>query len=177
MLFSHQVNVNARDVILLTGEAFPSVDGDLHGTSGSLHTALDRARLYNCKIKEALRGRDSQMEYEIRQVGDVAVLDLSGRITFHELSALEPDGTILRKLVRELLAAGHRKVLLNLAKVSHIDSSGVNELVRASATVRSQGGQLRIANSSVPVREIFQVTKLDTILDMSLDEATALQSF
>ncbi|HXZ80799.1 MAG TPA: STAS domain-containing protein [Terriglobales bacterium] len=117
------------------------------------------------------------MEYEIRRVGDVAIIDLSGRITFHELSALEPDGTILRKIIRELLAEGHRKVVLNLAKVTHIDSSGVNELVRASATVRNKGGQLRIANSSVAVREIFQVTKLDTILDMSLDEATALQSF
>jgi len=117
------------------------------------------------------------MEYEIRQVGDVAVLDLSGRITFHELTPLGPDGTILRKVVRELLAEGHRKVVLNLARVTHIDSSGVNELVRASAAVRSQGGQMRVANSSLPVREIFQITKLDTILDMSLDEAAALQSF
>ena len=76
------------------------------------------------------------MKSSTRQVDGVIIVDLSGRITLGEGSVL------LRDQVRELLAKGNKKILLNLGDVSYIDSSGIGELVSAFPTVRNQGGEL-----------------------------------
>jgi len=73
-----------------------------------------------------------------RRTGDVTVVDFSGKIVLGEGSA------VLRKTVRELIEGGHRKILLNLADVDYIDSSGIGELVSAFTTVRNQGGALGV---------------------------------
>jgi anti-sigma B factor antagonist len=111
------------------------------------------------------------MKYKIRQVGDVTVLDLSGRITLGEGSVT------LRDAVREVLASNSKKILLNLAEINYIDSSGIGELVSAFTTVKNAGGQLKLLSLTKKVHDLLQITKLLTVFDVSDDEASAVASF
>ena len=106
-----------------------------------------------------------------RQAGDVAVVDFSGKITLGEGSST------LRRMVRELVDNGQRKILLNLYDVDYIDSSGIGELVAAYTTVRNASGELKILNLTKRVHDILQITRLFTVFDVQSDEATALTSF
>jgi len=106
-----------------------------------------------------------------RQVGDVTVIDVSGRITLGEGSSN------LREGIRDLLARGNRKILLNLGDVSYIDSSGIGELVSAFTSVANQGGKLRLLNLTKRVRDLLQITKLYTVFEVYDDEAAAVRSF
>jgi len=84
---------------------------------------------------------------------------------------------VLRDTVRDLLAKGDRKMLLNLGEVTYIDSSGIGELVSAFTTVRNQGGELKLLNLTKKVHDLLQITKLYTVFDVKDDEATAISSF
>jgi anti-sigma B factor antagonist len=106
-----------------------------------------------------------------RQVDEVTVVDLSGRITLGEGS------TILRDTVRDLLGRGQKKILLNLGDVTYIDSSGIGELVSGFTTVTNQGGQLKLLNLTKKVHDLLQITKLYTVFEVHNDEAAALRSF
>ena len=107
-----------------------------------------------------------------RQVGDVSVLDVTGRITLGE----EGSGK-LRKALQDLLKDGKKKILLNLGDVNYIDSSGIGELVRAFTTVRKGGGDLKLLNLTKKVHDLLQITKLYTVFDVKDDEAAAVKSF
>ncbi|MGA2434189.1 MAG: STAS domain-containing protein [Bryobacteraceae bacterium] len=106
-----------------------------------------------------------------RQVGDVTVIDVSGRITLGEGSSNLRDG------IRALLTEGKKKILLNLGDVSYIDSSGIGELVSAYTSVTNQGGKLKLLNLTKRVRDLLQITKLYTVFDVFDAEATAVRSF
>ncbi len=106
-----------------------------------------------------------------RQVDDVTLVDLSGRITLGEGS------TVLRDTVRDLLGRGQKKILLNLGDVTYIDSSGIGELVSGFTTVSNQGGQLKLLNLTKKVHDLLQITKLYTVFEVHNDEAAALRSF
>ena len=106
-----------------------------------------------------------------RQSGDVAIVDLSGRITLGDGSG------IVRETVKELIAGGRKQILLNLAEVSYIDSAGLGELVGSYATVTNQGGQIKLLNAQGKVRDVLQVTKLYTVFENFTDEAAAVRSF
>ena len=106
-----------------------------------------------------------------RDVGDVAIVDFSGRITLGEGSAM------LRKMVRDLVGVGKRKILLNLADVDYIDSSGIGELVGAYTSVRSAQGELKLVYLTKRVHDIIQITRLFTVFDVQPDEAAAVRSF
>jgi anti-sigma B factor antagonist len=106
-----------------------------------------------------------------REVGDVAVLDFSGKITLGEGSST------LRRMVRELIVKGHRKILMDLGDVDYIDSSGIGEMVAAYTTVRSAQGELKIVRLTKRVHDILQITRLYTVFDVQADEAGALRSF
>ncbi len=106
-----------------------------------------------------------------REIDDVAIIDFSGKITLGEGSAM------LRKTIRELIAQGHRKILLNLADVDYIDSSGIGELVGAYTSVRGASGELKLVYLTKRVRDIIQITRLFTVFDVQPDEAAALRSF
>ncbi|HTS13363.1 MAG TPA: STAS domain-containing protein [Candidatus Limnocylindrales bacterium] len=106
-----------------------------------------------------------------REVGDVVVIDFSGKITLGEGSA------VLRKLVRELVERGHRKILLNLADVDYIDSSGIGELVSAYTAVRGVNGEMKLLQLTKRVHDILQITRLFTVFDVQSDEDIAVQSF
>jgi len=106
-----------------------------------------------------------------REVGPVVLVDLSGRIALGEGSAL------LRRTVRELLAEGRTKIILNLGDVNYIDSSGIGELVSGYTAVRSRNGELKLLNLTKKVHDLLQITKLFTVFDVYTDETKAVQSF
>ena len=111
------------------------------------------------------------MKATIRRVDSVMVVDISGRITLGEGCAQ------LRELIRDQLSKGNKKLLLNLADVTYIDSSGIGELVSAYTAVSNQGGQLKLLNLTKKVHDLLQITKLYTVFDIHDDEAKAIASF
>ena len=111
------------------------------------------------------------MKTSTRQVNGITIVDISGRITLGEGSVL------LRDMVRDLVAKGQRKILLNLADVTYIDSSGIGELVSAFTTVRNEGGELKLLNLTKKVHDLLQITKLYTVFDVKDDEASAVAAF
>jgi anti-sigma B factor antagonist len=106
-----------------------------------------------------------------RQVGNVSVIDVAGRITLGEGSAA------LRETLRDMVAKNQNKILLNLADVTYIDSSGIGELVSAYTTVTNTGGQLKLLNLNKRVKDLLQITKLYTVFEVKEDEADAIRSF
>jgi anti-sigma B factor antagonist len=111
------------------------------------------------------------MKIESRTVGDVNILDCSGKITLGE-------GTMaVRNSVREVLKNGGRKIVLNLADVNYIDSSGIGELVSSYTTVTNQGGQLRLLNLTRKIQELLAITKLLTVFQVYDTEQAAVSSF
>ena len=106
-----------------------------------------------------------------RQVGDVTVIDVAGRITLGEGSSN------LREGIREMVAKGNKKILLNLSDVSYIDSSGIGELVSGFTSVANGGGQLKLINLTKRVKDLLQITKLYTVFEVFDDEAAAIRSF
>ncbi|MCJ7502003.1 MAG: STAS domain-containing protein [Acidobacteriia bacterium] len=111
------------------------------------------------------------MKATLRQVDSIIVIDMSGRITLGE------GCTQLRELVREQLGKGKKELLLNLADITYIDSSGIGELVSAFTTVSNQGGQLKLLNLTKKVHDLLQITKLYTVFDVHDDEAKAIGTF
>ncbi|PYT63450.1 MAG: anti-sigma factor antagonist [Acidobacteria bacterium] len=106
-----------------------------------------------------------------RDAGPVTVVDLSGRITLGDGSAL------LRKTIRGLLQDERKKILLNLADVDYIDSSGIGELVSGFTAEKNQGGELKLLQLTKKVRDLLQITKLYTVFDIYTDENAAIRSF
>ena len=111
------------------------------------------------------------MKISSRQANDVTILDVTGQIKFGEGSS------VLRDSVKDLLAKGQKKILVNLADVNYIDSSGVGELVSAFTSVRNQGGELKLLNLTKKVHDLLQITKLYTVFDVHDDEKSALAAF
>lgn len=106
-----------------------------------------------------------------RQVGDVTVLDVAGRITLGDGSSA------LRDALRDLISKSQKRILLNLGEVTYIDSSGIGELVSGFTTVTNQGGQLKLLSLTKRVQDLLQITKLYTVFDVHEDEAHAIRSF
>ena len=106
-----------------------------------------------------------------RKVGDVTVVDVSGRITLGEGSSA------LRDSLRDLVASGDKKILLNLGEVSYIDSSGIGELVSGFTSVSNAGGALKLLGLTKRVKDLLQITKLYTVFDVHEEEAHAIRSF
>lgn len=106
-----------------------------------------------------------------RMEGDVIVVDAGGRLTLGEGTSL------LRSKLRELVAGGSRRILLNMAEVTYIDSSGLGELVAAYTTVATAGGHLKLLNLGKRVHDLLKITKLYTVFETFEDEASAISSF
>src|SRR5258708_9011478 len=98
------------------------------------------------------------MTTNIREVADVAIVDISGRIVLGDESAA------LRDLVRHMLSVGHKKILFNLANVNHIDSAGLGHLVGAFTSVQKQAGEPQQSGLPNKVHPPMQLTKLQTLL-------------
>ncbi|MCZ6490248.1 MAG: STAS domain-containing protein [Acidobacteria bacterium] len=106
-----------------------------------------------------------------RQVDSVTIVDLSGRITLGEATS------ILREALQALAGKGQKKILLNLADVNYIDSSGLGGLISGYTSLTNQGGQLKLLNLTKKVHDLLQITKLLTVFEVFSDEATAIKSF
>ncbi|MBZ5619834.1 MAG: STAS domain-containing protein [Acidobacteriia bacterium] len=107
----------------------------------------------------------------VRQAGDVAIVDLAGRITLGEGSGL------VRGTIKDLVNAGQKNILLNLKDVSYIDSAGLGEMVGSYASVTSKGGSIKLLHPQAKVHDLLQVTKLYTVFVAFDDEMEALRSF
>jgi anti-sigma B factor antagonist len=109
--------------------------------------------------------------FNFRQVGDVTVIDAAGQIKLGDGA----DG--FRNAVRELIAKDQKRILVNLADVTYIDSCGIGELVAGFTTVRNSGGQFKLLNLSDRVKNLLQLTKVYMVFDVYDDEARAVQAF
>jgi anti-sigma B factor antagonist len=113
-----------------------------------------------------------------RQRGDVTILELSGLLSLGEPYASGPEsGVVLREKVRELIENGQKKILLNLASVRFVDSSGAGQLAGAYASARNHGAQLKLLKPTFQVRTLLRVTQLDTLLDVFDEEEKAVEAF
>ncbi|HEU0253046.1 MAG TPA: STAS domain-containing protein [Pyrinomonadaceae bacterium] len=113
----------------------------------------------------------AELDLKERQAGDVTILDLSGEVRIGEGSIA------LRDAIRGLADKGQKKILLNLAGVKYMDSSGVGELIANYTTVTRDGGQLKLLNLTDRIQNLLVITKLLTVFDSYEDEGTALQGF
>ena len=114
---------------------------------------------------------DMALQATYRDVGSVTVVDMSGKITLGDGSAL------LRKTIRQLLDDRRTAILLNLADVDYIDSSGIGELVSGYTAVTNRGGELKLLHLTKKVHDLLQITKLFTVFEVFSDENTAASSF
>ena len=116
-----------------------------------------------------------QLEITERNVttlaGEVVILDLAGKITIGEGSVQ------LRDAVEKLLEAGRNRIILNLAGVGYVDSSGIGELVSRYTTTKNTGGRLKLLNLPKKIKDLLMITKLLTVFEIYEDEQTALESF
>jgi anti-sigma B factor antagonist len=106
-----------------------------------------------------------------RQVGDVIVLDLHGKILIGE------GDDALRDAVSKLVEAGKKKILLNLADVPYVDSAGLGEIVRCYTTVSRKGGKLKLINLTKKIQDLLSITKLLTVFETYDSEADGVKSF
>jgi len=111
------------------------------------------------------------MDIVERTVSDVTVLDLKGKMTLGEGDEL------LKDKINSLLAAGKKKLLLNLEGVPYIDSAGLGEVVRTYTTVSRQGGSLKLLNLTKRIEDLLSITKLLTVFETFESEPEALKSF
>jgi anti-sigma B factor antagonist len=111
------------------------------------------------------------MKSQVRDRGDVRIVELSGKIT------IGSGDVKIRELIDEALAADKKNIVLDLAGVSTIDSSGIGEMVACYTTVTKKGGHLKLLRLSPKINDILQVTQLITVFEVFDDEAEAVRSY
>jgi len=107
----------------------------------------------------------------VRHIGDVAIVDLAGKLTLGEGCGL------LRQSIKDAIANGDRKILVNLKDTTYIDSSGLGELVGSYASVRNAGGEIKLLHAQSRVSDLLTITKLFSVFESFSNEAIALISF
>ena len=111
------------------------------------------------------------MQITERHVGDVAIIDLSGRLV------LGDSDDLLRDKVNSLVQQGEKNILVNLSQVSYMDSSGIGELVGCYTTVTRRGGALKLVGLTKRISDLLAITKLLTVFDSYETEKEAVASF
>ncbi len=106
----------------------------------------------------------------IRQVGQVSVVEVSGKLTSLESGALNNS-------IAQLLKEGRKQILLNLRGLTYLDSSGIGELVRTYMSVIKRDGEMKVVGLTDKAEEILKITKLYQVFQEFQDERSALQSF
>jgi anti-sigma B factor antagonist len=107
-----------------------------------------------------------------RRVGDVVIVAVNGDITLNQ-----GGDVVLNDKIRSLIQQGHLKLLIDLAQVAYVDSSGLGHLVHAYATTKNAGGALKLLHLTKRLKDLLTITKLVTVFDSFDDEAAALASF
>jgi anti-sigma B factor antagonist len=111
------------------------------------------------------------LTFEGKKVGSVNVLTPNGKIVIGN------EVTALREKVKELLQAGEKNILLNLANVHYIDSTGIGVLVGSFASIQVQGGMMKLCNLTGKVEDLMVITKLSTVFDAFKTEEEGINSF
>jgi len=106
----------------------------------------------------------------IRQVGQVSVVEVTGKLTSFESGAL-------RNSIAQLLKEGRKQILLNLSGLVYLDSSGIGDLVHTYMSVIKSGGEMKVVGLTEKVEEILKITQLYQVFQEFKDERSALQSF
>jgi anti-sigma B factor antagonist len=111
------------------------------------------------------------LDIQQREHEGIVILDLKGRIT------VGPEASALREKVASVTAAGSKDIILNLAHVDYIDSTGLGALVMCATSQRKSGGALKLLNLNRRNIELLVMTKLATVFDLFTDEQDAINSF
>jgi anti-sigma B factor antagonist len=111
------------------------------------------------------------MKARVRQVGQVAVVDIEGKITIGE------GDMVLRDRVVELLEKGNHQIVLNLERVTYMDSAGIGELVACYKRAKEKGGTVKLLNPSGKVLDLLTLTKLEEVFETYRQEQEAVGSF
>ena len=113
----------------------------------------------------------STLNIHERRIGDVTVLDMDGNIR------IGGSNVALKKAISSLVAEGRNQIVLNLARVTYIYSSGLGELISGHVTLHNKGGQIKLLNLTQRLQGLMTITKLLTIFDVYEDESKAVDSF
>jgi anti-sigma B factor antagonist len=111
------------------------------------------------------------MKFSTRKAGDVIVIDVDGKILLGE-------GDVeIKQAVDDLLKKGHKKILLNLAKVPYLDSAGLGEIIRCFTALRKSGGHFKLLSPNERIKDLLGITKLMNVFDCYDNESAAIASF
>jgi anti-sigma B factor antagonist len=111
------------------------------------------------------------MKFSTRKIGDVIVIDVEGKILLGE-------GDIeIKQAVDDFLIQGHKKILLNLAKVPHLDSAGLGEIIRCFTALRKIGGDFKLLSPNTRIMDLLNITKLLNVFECFDNESSAVTSF
>jgi anti-sigma B factor antagonist len=114
----------------------------------------------------------------IRHEEAITILDLSGRLGLGELLEFGPGRHLaLSDAVKALADEGHKKILLNLAEIKYVDSSGIGQMVGTLTTARSLGVELKMFSPAKQVLDLLKMTKLLAVFDVRENEASAVAAF
>ena len=105
------------------------------------------------------------------EIDGVSVVEMAGRIELGE------ESNSLREKLKSLMAAGKKKIVLNMANITYIDSAGLGTLVAAHLSAKNQGASVRLCQLGKKFHEVMQITKLLTVFDVYDTEAAAVSSF
>jgi anti-sigma B factor antagonist len=111
------------------------------------------------------------MEISERKVGNVTIVDISGKMV-----ASEHPGRLKDK-VTSLVFQGDKRIILNLANVTYVDSSGLGEMVACHGSAVRNGGEVKLANAAKRISDLLVMTKLLTVFDAHDSEAAAIKAF
>lgn len=111
------------------------------------------------------------LKIETRNVDGVTVIGCTGQITLGQATST------FRNTIREQIQAGSKKLLLDLAAVTYLDSTGIGELVGAYTSAHNAEAQIKLARLPLKVRELLHITRLITVFEVFEDEAEAVRSF
>jgi anti-sigma B factor antagonist len=111
------------------------------------------------------------MKFSTRKAGDVIIIDVDGKILLGE-------GDVeIKQAVDDLLKKGHKKILLNLAKVPYLDSAGLGEIIRCFTALRKSGGHFKLLSPNERIKDLLGITKLMNVFDCYDNESAAIASF
>lgn len=110
------------------------------------------------------------MSFTVKKANDVTIFEVEGTLIVGNRQELK------QKVIEEI-EGGAKKVLVDFAKTTYIDSSGLGVLVSLAKKIRESGGDLRLANLNDDLQTLFELTKLDTLFQISESRERALESF
>lgn len=152
--------------VLKNGRSVVLVQTEFHDVAAAATSILNRLGM-----PAQAAASTSASDSSTRESEGITVVDFRGRIAFGS------GNTQLRETVANLVAAGKRKVLLNLKEVDFVDSSGIGEMVKGHMALRKNGGQLKLCGLTKTVSDLLQATSLNKLFDIHPDEPSAVKAF